>query len=79
MCVVYLIVLRTIQSNFLKILKDTNWISPTTGCALGSNASLSDPLIPTDQRSVDTRIGHYNPAWEESRGDEVILKMEIHS
>lgn len=79
MCVVYLIVLLTIQSNLLKILKDTNWISPTTGCVLGSNASQSDPLIHTDLGSVDTLIGHYKPAWEESRGDEVILKMEIYS
>lgn len=35
-CVVYLIVLLTIKSNFLKILKDANWISPTTGCVLRS-------------------------------------------
>lgn len=31
-CVVYLIVLLNIKSNFPKILKDANWISPTTGC-----------------------------------------------
>lgn len=42
--VVYLIVLLTIKSNFLKILKDANWIRPTTGRALGSSPQ-SDQLI----------------------------------
>lgn len=56
-CVVYLIVLLTIQSNFLKILKDTNWISPTTGRVLGSNSSQSDHLTRKDQGLIDTRTG----------------------
>lgn len=60
-CVVYLIVLLTIQSNFLKILKDTNWISPTTSSALGSNSSQSDHLIHNDLGLIDTQTGCRNP------------------
>lgn len=56
-CVVYLIVLLTIQSNFLKILKDTNWISSTTACALRSNSSQSDHLIHKTLGLIDTRTG----------------------
>lgn len=45
-CVVYLIVLLTIKSNFQKILKDVNSISPTTGCVhLRVKYSPSDQLV----------------------------------
>lgn len=80
-CVVYLIVLLTIQSNFLKILKDTNWISPTTGCAPGSNSSQSDHLIHKDQGLIDTRTGCNKQAqwWGILRWwDHFFKKMEIH-